>query len=88
MAEGINVRLSGKLQEFVKSQSDPENGKFNSSSEYIRHLIRNHYEETQERAMEALVRELDFGLRSEESAFIETSAADILDRARNRTRQK
>ena len=39
MAEGVNVRLTGPLQEFVRQKSDPEKGLFSSASEYIRDLI-------------------------------------------------
>jgi hypothetical protein len=35
MAEGVNVRLSGKLQEFVRLKSAPDKGGFSSASEYI-----------------------------------------------------
>ncbi|MCS1410572.1 MAG: hypothetical protein M2R45_03767 [Verrucomicrobia subdivision 3 bacterium] len=44
MPGGINVRLPGRLQEFVKLKSDPKLGSFSSASEYIRDLIRHNYE--------------------------------------------
>ncbi|MDF1812376.1 MAG: hypothetical protein P1V20_09180 [Verrucomicrobiales bacterium] len=84
MAEGINVRLTGKLQDFVKTQSDPEVGTFSSASEYIRHLIREHYEQSQEHGWETLKSHLEPGLNAKEEEFVETSAEDIISEARKR----
>ena len=84
MAEGINVRLSGKLQDFVKSQSDPVGGTFSSASEYIRHLIRQHYEESQETCWNELNRHLTPGLEANEEDFVETSAENIISEAKRR----
>ncbi|MEO0414414.1 MAG: type II toxin-antitoxin system ParD family antitoxin [Verrucomicrobiota bacterium] len=88
MAEGINVRLTGKIQDFVKSQSDPNIGKFNSSSEFVRHLIRRAYEESQDTKVDSLFEELEFGLNADESAFIPTQAEDIISEAKARKKAK
>lgn len=84
MAEGINVRLTGKLQDFVKAQSDPEAGTFSSASEYIRHLIREHYEQSQEHCWNDLKSQLNPGLAANEDEFAETSAEDIISEGRKR----
>ena len=84
MAEGINVRLTGKLQDFVKTQSDSEVGTFSSASEYIRHLIREHYEQSKEQNWEELKSHLELGLNAKEEEFLDTSAEDIISEARKR----
>ena len=84
MAEGINVRLTGKLQDFVKAQSDPEMGTYSSASEYIRHLIREQYEQSQVQSWNELKHHLEPGLNAGEEEFVETSANDIISEARKR----
>lgn len=78
MAEGINVRLSGRLQDFVKEQSHSETGLFQSSSEYIRDLIRRDYEKSEKEKRDWLRSELEAGAQAPESEFQPVSASDFL----------
>ncbi len=39
MAEGVNVRITGKLRTFIEEQAGI-NGLYESASEYVRDLIR------------------------------------------------
>ena len=82
MSEGINVRLPGRLQAFVKEKSDPERGSFNSASEYIRDLIRHDFEAEESRKWGSLQRELALGMTADPSEFVEMDAADVIAVAR------
>ena len=82
MSEGINVRLPGRLQAFVKEKSDPERGSFNSASEYIRDLIRHDFEAEENRKWDGLRRELEPGMTADPSEFVEMDAADVIAEAR------
>jgi antitoxin ParD1/3/4 len=82
MSEGINVRLPGRLQAFVKEKSDPEKGSFSSASEYIRDLIRHDYEAEENRKWDSLRRELEPGMAADPSEFVEMDAADVIAEAR------
>lgn len=84
MSEGINVRLPGRLQEFVKEKSDPERGAFNSASEYIRDLIRHDYESEERRRWAMLRQELAEGMAAGPEEFESASAKDIIDEARRK----
>lgn len=84
MAEGVNVRLTGPLQEFVRRKSDPEKGLFSSASEYIRDLIRHDYDREQALKWEALEQELAPGLAADKSEFVPLDADAILAEARQR----
>lgn len=84
MAEGVNVRLSGKLQEFVRLKNDPQSGVFNSASEYIRDLIRHDYELDQASKWEALRQEFAPGATADESEFVPLDAEAIRAEARQR----
>lgn len=84
MAEGLNVRLTGRLQKFVKLKSDPEQGLFSSASEYIRDLIRHDYEQEESRKWHALEQELSAGLAAEESEFLISDASSIIAEAKRR----
>ena len=39
MAEGVNVRITGKLRRFIEEQTSP-NGLYESASEYVRDLVK------------------------------------------------
>ncbi len=84
MAEGVNVRLSGKLQDFVKLKSDPEHGTYGSASEYIRDLIRHDYEKEEARKWAWLKEELSAGMAADESEFVELDIQGILAEAKQR----
>ena len=84
MSEGINVRLPGRLQEFVKEKSDPERGSFSSASEYIRDLIRHDYETEEKRRWAMLRQELAEGMAAAQEEFESVSAKDIIAEARRK----
>jgi antitoxin ParD1/3/4 len=84
MSEGINVRLPGHLQEFVKEKSDPERGAFSSASEYIRDLIRHDYEAEEKRRWAVLRQELAEGMAAGPEEFESVSAKDIITEARRK----
>ena len=84
MSEGINVRLPGKLQEFVKRKSDPDHGFFSSASEYIRDLVRHDFEIDERRKWDALKQELGPGQVAEESEFRPVSAEQVIAEAKRR----
>lgn len=84
MAEGVNVRLSGPLKKYVQSQISPS-GLYESASEYVRTLIRQDYEKSEEQKWDRLIGELTPGLEADVSEFNEVSAEEVINR--NRARQ-
>lgn len=82
MSEGINVRLPGRLQEFVREKSDPVHGAFSSASEYIRDLIRHDYDAEQDRKWKSLKQEISEGLLAPTDAFDQLEAKDIIAEAK------
>lgn len=84
MSEGINVRLPGRLQEFVKEKSDPVRGSFSSASEYIRDLIRHDYDAEESRRWAALGQELSEGMKAGSDEFQSLEAKDIINEARRK----
>lgn len=83
MAEGVNVRLTGPLKKYVQKQVSPA-GLYESASEYVRTLIRQDYEKSEEKKWDRLIGELRPGLEADLSEFEEVSAQDVI--SRNRTR--
>lgn len=84
MAKGVNVRLSGPLKKYVQEQISPT-GLYESASEYVRTLIRQDYEKSEEQKWDRLVGELTPGLEADVSEFNEVTAQDVI--ARNKARQ-
>ncbi|MCF6313160.1 MAG: hypothetical protein L3J39_11980 [Verrucomicrobiales bacterium] len=84
MAEGINVRLTGKLHDYVKMKSDPEQGFFSSASEYIRDLVRHDFDSDEAQKWQAIGQRLTVGMNAEPSEFIETDAQQIIAQAKKR----
>lgn len=80
----MNVRLTGKLQDFVKRRTDSDRGVFSSASEYIRDLIRHDFEKEECRKWTALKEEVAAGLEADESEFIATDASGIIVEAKRR----
>ncbi len=68
MAEGVNVRITGKLRRFIEEQAGPE-GLYESASEYVRDLIRRDYQRQENRKWSWLVDQLRPGMEADESAF-------------------
>ncbi len=81
MAEGINVRFSGTLQQFIHDRVDGS-GLYSSASEYIRDLVRRDLEREEERRWDGLRTELAHGLAADESAFVPLSAKSLLQKVK------
>ena len=82
MSEGVNVRFKGELKQFIKSRIDSSAGLYNSSSEYIRDLVRRDCEAEEARKWAWLRSELKAGLAAEPSEFKALDAGLILQKAR------
>lgn len=85
MAEGINVRLSGPLKEFVETRSG-QNGLYHSVSEYVRDLVRKDYEREEARKWDALYNELEAGINASPEEFIDFDPEAILAEAKQRNK--
>lgn len=83
MAEGVNVRFSGALKEFVEQRSSSD-GLYGSASEYIRDLVRRDYERDEAQRWDALLLELKAGMAASESDFIPLDAKTVLAEAKRR----
>lgn len=81
MVEGINVRFSGTLQQFIHDRVDGS-GLYSSASEYIRDLVRRDLERDEERRWDGLRTELAHGLAAEESAFVPLNTTTLLQKAK------
>lgn len=81
MAEGVNVRISGKLKDFISLQTGP-NGIYENASEYVRDLIRKDYLRQEELKMELLHKRLMPGMNADEKEFIEFDPEKIIQTAR------
>lgn len=83
MANSINVRLPGELSAFVKAQTDGA-GVYDSTSEYIRDLIRRDYERVEEQKWLALEEKLRPGLEAGEEEFVAVSSEELIASAKAR----
>lgn len=83
MAEGINVRFAGTLQQFIHERTGT-NGLYGSASEYIRDLVRRDYEREEKRRWNWLRDELKAGAGADESRFVPLDAEAILRKAKAR----
>lgn len=83
MAEGINVRFAGALQQFIKEQVGAK-GLYSSASEYIRDLVRREFEREEERKWDWLRSELKAGAEGKESQFVPLDGEHILQEAKKR----
>jgi len=81
MAEGINVRFAGALQQFIHERVGTK-GLYGSASEYIRDLVRRDYEREEERKWNWLHGELKAGAEADESQFVPLDAEAILQKAK------
>ena len=82
MAEGINVRISGKLRRFILEQTSPT-GLYESASEYVRDLIRRDYQRQEERKWCWLMDQIRPGLEADESEFVQLDAEEIIKAVRD-----
>jgi antitoxin ParD1/3/4 len=81
MAEGINVRFAGALQQFIQNRVG-ESGVYSSASEYIRDLVRRDYEREEEKKWVGIRHELTPGLEANESEFVPLEVASFLKKVR------
>jgi len=81
MAEGVNVRITGKLRRFIEEQTSP-NGLYESASEYVRDLIRRDYQRQEERKWNWLTDQLRPGMEAEESEFVPLDPEEIIKTAK------
>ncbi|RAZ87295.1 transcriptional regulator [Mesorhizobium hawassense] len=79
----IHVRVGGRLQAHLQQQIG-ENGLYENASEYIRALIRRDLQ-TRNEAWDWLKRQLEPGLRADESEFKAVSAQDVIRRNQSRS---
>lgn len=82
MGANINVRLNDELHRHLQQQIG-ENGLYENASEYVRDLIRQDLKSRTE-AWDWLKKELEPGLRADESEFVTVSAEDVIKRNRGR----
>ena len=80
--ENVNVRVRGELRTHLDQQIG-EHGLYENASEYVRDLIRQDMK-SREEAWQWLGKSIEPGLRADESAFIEVSAADVVKRNRGK----
>jgi antitoxin ParD1/3/4 len=81
MAEGVNVRITGKLRHFIEEQVGPD-GLYESASEYVRDLIRRDYQRQEERKWRWLINQLRPGMEADESDFVAFDPEDIIGAAK------
>ncbi|MEN3942285.1 hypothetical protein WJU23_13385 [Prosthecobacter sp. SYSU 5D2] len=79
----MNVRFAGELQSFIH-QRVSQTGLYNSTSEYIRDLVRRDYEQEQERKWAWLRHELAAGAVADASEFVALDAEDLIVQAKKR----
>ena len=82
MAEGVNVRISGKLKEFISLQVGPD-GLYENASEYVRDLIRKDYLRQEELKMDRLHKRLMPGMQADQKEFVEFDPEKIIETARS-----
>lgn len=74
-----NVKITGKLEAFTRHQIG-DNGLYETTSEYLRDLIRQDMQRKENKAWEDLREALLPGMQASDSAFVEVTAADIIQR--------
>ena len=81
MAEGVNVRITGKLKRFIEEQASSK-GLYESASEYVRDLIRRDYQRQEERKWSWLMDQLRPGMQADESEFVPLDPEEIIKAAK------
>ena len=81
MAEGVNVRITGKLKRFIEEQASSK-GLYESASEYVRDLIRRDYQRQEERKWNWLMDQLRPGMEADESEFVPLDPEEIIKAAK------
>jgi antitoxin ParD1/3/4 len=74
-----NVKITGRLEEFTRAQIN-ESGLYETTSEYLRDLIRQDMERKNAKVWLSLRDELLPGMKAPRSAFVEVTAADVINR--------
>jgi len=74
-----NVKITGQLENFTRAQISA-NGLYETASEYLRDLIRQDMQRKEAKTWMALREELMLGMKADRSAFIEVSAAEVINR--------
>jgi antitoxin ParD1/3/4 len=77
MAEGVNVRISGKLKTFISEQAGPH-GLYESASEYVRDLIRRDFKHHEDLKWNMLFEKLAPAMKAEENDFISFKPEKII----------
>jgi len=77
-----NVKITGKLEEFARHQIG-DDGLYETTSEYLRDLIRQDMERKENKAWADLREALLPGMQAPDSAFIKVTAADVIGRNRS-----
>jgi antitoxin ParD1/3/4 len=83
MAEGVNVRFAGELQNFIKSRVI-ESGLYNSASEYLRDLVRRDYEREEQRKLSLLRAEFPAVIPTKKSEFVPLQPDEMLKETKSR----
>ncbi len=81
MAEGLNVRISGKLRKFIEQQTGSD-GLYESASEYVRDLVRQDYMRREEQKWSWLREQLLPAMNADESDFVAFDADEIIHTAK------
>ena len=81
MAEGINVRVTGKLKRFIMEQTS-QSGLYESASEYVRDLIRRDYHLHEARKWRWLMDQIRPGAEADETEFVPLDAEEIIKAAK------
>ena len=82
----MTVRISGALRDFVATNVGDE-GSYENVSEYVRDLIRRDKERADQEAFERLRAELTRAFSASDETYHPLSAADIIERNRERSEQ-
>lgn len=78
----LNVRISGSLKDYVTREIS--SGAFETSSEFVRDLIRRDKEQADEKKFQHLKAELQKAFSAPDSDYQDASADDIRTRAKSR----
>ena len=81
MAEGVNVRLSRKLRNFIAEQTGPD-GLYENASEYVRDLIRSDFKRLETNKWNWLYEQLTPGMEAGEDEFVPFDAESIIATAK------
>ena len=79
----LNVRVSGRLSEFVAANVG-EDGSYENVSEYVRDLIRRDLDRAEREKLEALKAELQRAFAQLDSSYKPFDREEVLARARRR----